>query len=493
MERPGRIDAQLIELIGECCRGVRGTPMMDCDISAIGMQTRRDRRANASRGARNKRDFAVQRCLRWHEEPFPSRSIRGAPTAICRKARYKDAILKDFERLMQHEMQMILPEPDAASAAHSACCAEYIHDRIRDAGGSISFAEYMHYALYAPGVGYYTAGATKFGADGDFVTAPEISPIFGRILARQCAAVLDDVEHGSILEFGAGSGKLAADLLRALDALDAFPDNYLIIEISADLRERQESYLRSEIGDLAKQVRWLDRLPDEHAGVVVANEVLDALPVERFVRRSGGIGQIRVAAEEHGFKLVEEPAPAILTVAVENIEDDLGKKLPQGFASEVSLAAPGWIADISGTMKHGVAFLFDYGLSRREYYAVDRAGGWLRCHFRHHAHSDPLILPGAQDLTAWVDFSGIATAAVSSGLEVAGYVTQAQFLLGGGLDEELKGLTEMPLEAQLELSGQVKMLTLPGEMGENIKCLGLSRGPVRRPAALVNADRTHAL
>lgn len=394
---------------------------------------------------------------------------------------------------MQHEMQMTLPEPDAASAAHSACCAEYIHDRIRDAGGSISFAEYMHHALYAPGVGYYTAGATKFGVDGDFVTAPEISPIFGRVLARQCAAVLDEVEHGSILEFGAGSGKLAADLLRTLNALDALPDSYLIIEISADLRERQERYLRSEIGDLVHRVRWLNRLPEQHAGVVVANEVLDALPVERFVRRSGGIGQIRVAAAGDGFKLVEEPAPELLATAVQGIEDDLGKKLPPGFASEVSLAASGWVTDISGALKHGVVFLFDYGLSRREYYAADRAGGWLRCHFRHHAHSDPLILPGVQDLTAWVDFSGIATAAVGSGLDVAGYVSQSQFLIGGGLDEELQGLTEMPLAAQLELSGQVKMLTLPGEMGENIKCLGLSRGPVSRPAALVDGDRTHTL
>ncbi len=388
---------------------------------------------------------------------------------------------------------MILPEPDAASAAHSACCAEYIHDRIRDAGGSISFAEYMHYALYAPGLGYYTAGATKFGADGDFVTAPEISPIFGRILARQCAAVLNDVEHGSILEFGAGSGKLAADLLRSLGARDALPDSYLIVEVSADLRERQERYLRSEVGDLAKRVRWLDRLPQEHAGVVIANEVLDALPVERFARRRSGIGQIRVAAEEDGFKLVEEPAPEILVTAVQTIENDLGKRLPPDFASEASLAAPGWIADVSGALKRGVAFLFDYGVSRREYYAADRAGGWLRCHFRHHVHSDPLILPGVQDLTAWVDFSAIATAAVNCGLEVAGYVTQAQFLIDGGLDEELKGLTEMALEAQLELSGQVKMLTLPGEMGENIKCLGLSRGPVRRPAALVNADRAYVL
>ncbi len=466
---------------------------MDRDIGAIGMQTRSDRRANASRSTRNKGDFAVQGCLRWHEESFRSRSVRGAPTAICRKARYKDAILKDFERLMQHKQRMILPEPDAASAAHSACCAEYIHDRIRDAGGSISFAEYMHHALYAPGLGYYTAGATKFGADGDFVTAPEISPIFGRILARQCAAVLNDVEHGSILEFGAGSGKLAADLLRSLGAQDALPDSYLIVEVSADLRERQERYLRSEVGDLAKRVRWLDRLPQEHAGVVIANEVLDALPVERFARRSSGIGQIRVAAEEDGFKLVEGPAPEILVTAVQTIENDLGKRLPQDFASEVSLAAPGWIADISGALKRGVAFLFDYGVSRREYYAADRAGGWLRCHFRHHVHSDPLILPGVQDLTAWVDFSAIATAAVNCGLEVAGYVTQSQFLIDGGLDEELKGLTEMAPEAQLELSGQVKMLTLPGEMGENIKCLGLSRGPVRRPAALVNADRAHVL
>ncbi len=394
---------------------------------------------------------------------------------------------------MQHDYAFSLPQPDAVSAAHSERCADYIRSRIHDAGGSISFAEFMHYALYAPRLGYYSAGTRKFGDDGDFVTAPEISPLFGRVIARQCAGVLRNVPGGAILEFGAGSGRLALEVLRTLDELDALPTEYSIMEVSADLRERQQRLLRRELPGIADRISWLDRMPETQRGVVIANEVLDALPVERFMRRSGGVCQLRVGDEGGEFVFVDEPAPDILAAAVESIEKDIGERLPDNYVSEVSLAAPAWLRDVAQMLEHGMILLFDYGVSRREYYAPDRNEGWLRCHFRHRAHSDPLILTGIQDLTAWVDFSAIAEVAERGGLEILGYVSQSQFLLAGDIEAELQDFAEMPIESQLQTAAQIKMLTLPGEMGENVKCLGLARGDIPRPAAFDSADRTHTL
>ena len=394
---------------------------------------------------------------------------------------------------MQHDYAFSLPQPDAVSAAHSERCADYIRSRIHDAGGSISFAEFMHYALYAPRLGYYSAGTRKFGDDGDFVTAPEISPLFGRVIARQCAGVLRNVPGGAILEFGAGSGRLALEVLRTLDELDALPTEYSIMEVSADLRERQQRLLRRELPGIADRISWLDRMPETQRGVVIANEVLDALPVERFMRRSGGVCQLRVGDEGGEFVFVDEPAPDILAAAVESIEKDIGERLPDNYVSEVSLAAPAWLRDVAQILEHGMILLFDYGVSRREYYAPDRNEGWLRCHFRHRAHSDPLILTGIQDLTAWVDFSAIAEVAERGGLEILGYVSQSQFLLAGDIEAELQDFAEMPIESQLQTAAQIKMLTLPGEMGENVKCLGLARGDIPRPAAFDSADRTHTL
>jgi SAM-dependent MidA family methyltransferase len=394
---------------------------------------------------------------------------------------------------MQHEYAFSLPQPDEISAAHSQRCAAYIHARIRDAGGSISFAEFMHYALYAPGLGYYSAGTRKFGDAGDFVTAPEISPLFGRVVARQCAGVLQNIPGGAVLEFGAGSGRLALDVLRTLDELDMLPDKYNILEVSADLRERQRCLLHEELPGLADRVGWLERMPDTHRGVVLANELLDALPVERFMRRKDGVYQLRVGEEAGEFVFVDEPAPDVLAKAVAEIEKDIGEQLPDNYISEVSLAAPAWLHDVAQMLELGMILLFDYGVNRREYYAADRNEGWLRCHFRHRAHSDPLILPGIQDLTAWVDFSAIAAAAASSGLDILGYVSQSQFLLAGDIEAELHDFAEMPLESQLQTAAQIKMLTLPGEMGENVKCIGLARGDIRGPRAFDSADRTHTL
>ena len=386
-----------------------------------------------------------------------------------------------------------LPEPDEASAAHSRRVAEHICQHINEDGGSISFAEFMQQALYAPGLGYYVSGATKFGADGDFVTAPEISPLFGQVLARQTAAVLQQVDDRQIFELGAGSGVLAATILRKLSMLNALPDRYYILEVSAELQQRQQEYLSSEVPDLAARVEWLSELPGEFSGVIVANEVADALPVERFTKTGGLLKQFRVAVENGSFQWRLDEAPDILAKAVHNIEKNIGRQFPDDYQSEISLALAPWIDDLISGLREGFIFLFDYGVTCREYYAPDRHEGWLRCHFRHRAHGNPLIFPGIQDLTAWVDFSAIAGAAVDSGAEVAGFVSQAHFLINGGLQEELAEFTSLPVTEQLELSRQTKLLTLPGEMGEHFKCIGLSCGNIAPLAAFHEFDRAHML
>lgn len=396
------------------------------------------------------------------------------------------------ERIMHQ--RLTLPQPDPDSLAHSGEVAAFIRDRIAENGGSISFAQYMHHCLYAPGLGYYAAGATKFGQAGDFVTAPEVSALFGAMLASQCAAVLAQLESPAILEIGAGSGKLAADLLAALAQDDALPaGGYHILEVSAELQQRQRDLLTASVPELIGSVVWLDALPESFTGVVIANELLDALPVERFVRRNDGVRQVGVTATKEAFSLCHREAPARLAGAVEHIEQSLGERLADGYASEVCIAAAPWLSDLASSLTRGAVFLFDYGVGRREYYAPDRSGGWLRCHFRHHVHEDPLILPGIQDLTSWVDFTTIAEAALEHGLDIAGFVTQAQFLLGAGLEQAFADYAEMPTDAQLRLSAEIKLLTLPTEMGENFKCLGLMRGDLEPPAAFGRADLTATL
>lgn len=389
-----------------------------------------------------------------------------------------------------------LPQPDAASLEHSQRVADYIRSRIGEAGGSIGFAEFMQYALYATGLGYYSAGATKFGEAGDFITAPEVSPLFAKILANQVAAVLEQIDEPTdraILEIGAGSGALAVVLLKRLDALAALPARYYILDVSADLRQRQATAIQAAMPHYFDRVSWLSALPESFTGVVIANEVLDALPVERFRKCEQRIFRRSVACSGDAFSWLTEPAPGVLERALLEIEDSLGLVLPDGYESEISLGAGAWVADLAASLRQGFVFLFDYGVSQSEYYAVDRFDGWLRCHFRHHAHSDPLIYPGIQDLTAWVNFTQVATAAVDSGLQVAGYVTQAQFLLHGGLQQELHEMAGLPTAAQIEMSQQVKLLMMPGEMGENFKCLGLGKGDIDAPELFRIADRSHTL
>ena len=397
---------------------------------------------------------------------------------------------------MHPDLPPSLPHPDPLSAAQSRKATDHIRARIDEAGGSISFAEFMHHALYAPGLGYYTAGTTKFGEEGDYVTAPEVSSVFGRVLARQCAEVLDQLdqlEGGVILEYGAGSGKLAVDMLAALARRGSLPSRYLILEVSPDLRERQEVYICEHLPLYADLVEWVDDVPDGLRGVIVANEVLDSIPVERFVRRAAGVMQLRVVAGEDGLGFVEAPAPENLRHYVSVVEKDLGYSLPNGYMSEVCLATSPWIGGMSHALRKGVAFLFDYGVTRREYYAPGRSDGWLRCHYRHRAHNNPLILPGIQDLTAWVDFSSVAVAAVAQGFDIAGYSAQAQFLMSGGLDEELQYIASLPVEERVQLSQQIKTLTLPGEMGERFKCIALRKGSIATPTAFEIAERAHTL
>ncbi|MGI9204792.1 MAG: class I SAM-dependent methyltransferase [Woeseiaceae bacterium] len=386
-----------------------------------------------------------------------------------------------------------LPKPDASGASHSRAVAAAIRLAIDNAGGSISFAEYMQQVLYAPGLGYYAAGAAKFGAAGDFVTAPELSPLFGAVLAQQSARVFEQLGGGDLLEPGAGTGALAVSILRKLSDLDALPRRYLILEVSPDLQERQERRLHAEVPEFASKVTWIEQLPENFSGVVIANEVVDALPVERFRISDGKVLQARVSVEGSRFVWVYADAPPVLQNAVKQIEADLGVEFAEGYESEVSLSAQHWVSDLARAVSSGFIFIIDYGLSRREYYARERNQGWLRCHFRHHAHNEPLIFPGIQDVTAWVDFSAIAEAASSSDMTVAGYVTQAELLLHGGLQDELADFSTLSATEQAKLSGQVKLLTLPAEMGENFKCLGLSRGDLSVPPALSMSDRTHRL
>jgi len=369
-----------------------------------------------------------------------------------------------------------LPAPDPAAAAHSARLLEQIRVEITAAGDALSFARFMDLALYAPGLGYYRAGARKFGPDGDFVTAPELSPLFSRCLARQCRQILEALGGGMLLELGAGTGVMAADLLRELRALDALPERYAILELSGELRQRQHQTLAERTPELLDRVVWLDALPDPGLrGVVLGNEVLDALPVERFRVTEAGPRRLAVSWSETGLDWVEGDEDPEVTVAVAGIEQALGWPLPLGYVSEYVPHLDAWLRAIAGTLAAGALLFVDYGYPRRDYYHPERAAGTLLCHYRHRVHDDPLILPGLQDITASVDFTAVADAALAAGLEVAGYTAQNYFLFGCGLMELLAEADPADTLRYLEQTRQVKLLTLPGEMGERFQAIALTR------------------
>jgi SAM-dependent MidA family methyltransferase len=369
-----------------------------------------------------------------------------------------------------------LPPLTPDEAAHSRRLANRIWEEIDARGGWLSFERFMEMALYEPGLGYYSAGASKLGAGGDFVTAPEVSSLFSRCLATQCGEILQHVSGGAILEFGAGSGVMAADLLNELAAQGSLPEHYLILEVSADLRERQRALLQERAPTYAARVEWLDRLPEEFRGVVLANEVLDALPVQRFRIRGDQINSLGVTWQLGRLDWSEIRADAELEAAVRSIEANTGERLPDGYTSEINMRLTPWIAGVAAALREGVALFIDYGLPQRQYYRSERREGTLLCHFKHRFHDDPLINVGVQDIGAWVDFTAVAEAASAAGLAVAGFATQAHFLIGNGLEQLLAPVAGHELASRVQLARQAMLLTLPGEMGERFKVIGLSRG-----------------
>ena len=368
---------------------------------------------------------------------------------------------------------MNLPAPSPEAAAHSRRLADTLRAAIAGGGGWLSFARFMELALYAPGLGYYAAGATKFGAAGDFVTAPEMTPCFGRALAAQAAAIMA-ASAPLVLEAGAGSGRLAADLLGELERFGALPDRYAILELSADLRERQRALLAARVPALLPRVEWLDRLPERFSGLVLGNEVLDAMPVHIVAWREDGIHERGVGIGDDGaFVWTERPAGGALLAAAGEIGHQC--RLPPGYESEIGLAARAWCAGWGERLERGAVLLLDYGFPRREYYHLQRGRGTLMCHYRHHAHPDPFYLPGLQDITAHVDFTGVIAAADGAGLDLLGYTTQGQFLLNCGI---LDVLATLPADSPdyIRAAGAVNKLLLPHEMGELFKVIAFGRG-----------------
>ncbi len=368
-----------------------------------------------------------------------------------------------------------LPPLSAEELRHSERLVSRILEVIEAEQGWISFERYMEMALYEPGLGYYSAGARKLGAEGDFVTAPEISALFSRCLATQCAQVLEELGGGAILEVGAGSGVMAADVLGELERLQRLPSLYSILEVSADLRARQRETLGARVPHLLHRVQWVDTFPEALQGVVLANEVLDAFPVRRFRIRDQQVNELGVAWELGRLTESEVRASPELEEGVRKIEADIGAPLPHGYTSEISLRLAPWIASLAASLSAGVVLLVDYGLTRKQYYREERREGTLLCHYRHRFHDDPYVNVGLQDIGAWVDFSAAADAAHAAGMTIAGFSTQAHFLIGSGIETLLARAPSEDLPGHVQLARQAMILTLPGEMGERFKVLGLAR------------------
>jgi SAM-dependent MidA family methyltransferase len=381
-----------------------------------------------------------------------------------------------------------LPKPDADAAAHSQRLKLHIARQIAESGGWLDFAQYMDLVLYAPSLGYYSAGAKKFGPAGDFVTAPELSPLFARTLAIQVADILRTTA-GDVLELGAGSGRLAADLLLELDRLQQLPSQYRILEVSAYLRQVQKDYLQKVLPDyLMQRIAWLDSLPAEFSGVVLGNEVLDALPVHIIHQAAEGLMQRGVGLSDMDeFQWIDQPADGAIKATFSQTS------LPEPYTTEICLAADGLIASLASMVRHGVILLIDYGFPRREYYHPQRQQGTLMCHYRHHAHADPFLYPGLQDITAHVDFTRIAEAAMQQGLAVLGYATQAQFLINCGITEYLAEVSPHDLAAYAPLASAAQKLLSPAEMGELFKVIALGRGIDESLRGFERGDKRHTL
>jgi SAM-dependent MidA family methyltransferase len=376
----------------------------------------------------------------------------------------------------------MLPSLSPDEERHSSAATAFIRERLTAAGGWLSFADFMELALYAAGLGYYSAGSVKLGVGGDFVTAPEVSNLFSRCVARQCADVLVET-GGEILELGAGTGRMAGTILQALAEIGALPERYAILEVSADLAERQRTRMEQLPRELRERVVWLDRLPSAPIrGVILANEVLDALPVQRFVVRDGRAYELGVAS---GAAFAWREAAEEFAAATAMLRD-LPEPLADGYTSELCLRVEPWIASVGQCLGQGALLLFDYGLPRAHYYHPERAEGTLRCYFKQRAHEDPFINIGVQDITAWVDFTRVGEAALAAGLDVAGFATQAAFLLGTGIEAMVGEVADVASRARL--AGEARRLLLPGEMGESFKVMALCRGLERAMSGFAYQD-----
>lgn len=366
----------------------------------------------------------------------------------------------------------VLPPPAAVELERSQRLTAALRTEIAQNRGGIDFSHYMERVLYAPGLGYYSAGHNPLGAAGDFITAPELSPLFGRCLARQCAQILSVLASGDapadVLEVGGGSGALAAHILLELEAMDCLPRHYYFLELSGVLRAQQDTTLRRHAPHLYPRVRWLQHWPEPgFRGVILGNELLDAMPVQRFRVTQQGCRQLQVGWDGERFVWREQGADAAVEQRVASLS------LPVGYESEIGLQAEAWIRSAAAVLETAVVLLIDYGFPRHEYYHAQRAQGTLMCHYRHHSHPDPLILPGLQDITAHIDFTAMALAAADADLRLLGYTSQADFLLAAGLLSLLE--QERDAAAQFTLSQQVKKLTLPTEMGELFKVIAFGR------------------
>ena len=369
----------------------------------------------------------------------------------------------------------ILPEPPEELKQLSDSLGSRIREEI-SLDGMIPFSQYMEMALYEPGLGYYSAGLHKLGKSGDFITAPELGSLFAGCLANQVAELADSLGNYDILEIGAGTGQLAADLLQEL-APDKLPDHYLVLERSADLQAVQRERIAAAAPGLLDRVEWLDQPPTTPwQGVLIANEVLDALVVERFRMGKEGVEQLCVVQQDDQFTWASRQAPERLKLAVERVMAGLETRLQSGYRSEINLNTAHWLNATTSQMERGLALFIDYGYPRAEFYLPERSDGTMMCHYRHRAHDDVFFWPGLQDITAWVDFTALAEAADTCELDVEGYTSQAMFLLGCGLDRILTGHSSNGADGGLALSAQARQLTLPGMMGEKFQVMGLGRG-----------------
>ena len=372
---------------------------------------------------------------------------------------------------MTRKQHHTMPLPSAAAIKHSQKLIAHLLKLIAQQHGWIGFDQYMQTALYAPGLGYYQSGSHKIGAAGDFITAPEITPLFSQCLAEQIAPILSALDQPIIFELGAGSGKMAADILLQLQRQHALPHAYWILEPSADLQARQQAYLTEQLPDFVAQIQWLRHLPDQDFnGLIIGNEVLDALPVKRFQVSQQTIYELGVSFDGERLQW-QRGQPLTLPAALPHCA-----QWPEQFTSEINTQLLNWLASISAHLQQGAMLFLDYGYSAREYYHPDRCHGTLSCYYRHYKHDDPFVYPGLQDITASVDFSALAQAAIDCDLTVAGYTTQALFLAVNQIDKLTQDCLAAHPDNNTQTLAKIRQLMLPEAMGETVKVMALIKG-----------------